>query len=203
MCAARWTAYDARMLHAQRLPLQFDPAPLQAGLDAYRDDEWIDHFVPDNYEGRWRVLPLRAPAGETHPIRLAYPDPTATQFVDTAWLGRAPAYRAAIDAIRGLGGAPQAARLMSLGAGSRILPHRDHDLAAEEGVARLHVPVCTNEQVDFRVGGQRVVMAAGECWYLRLVEEHSVVNGGETDRVHLVVDVELVPGGALAAELGG
>jgi hypothetical protein len=31
-------------------------------------------------------------------------------------------------------------------------------------------------------------MAAGELWYLRLSDPHSVHNAGETARVHLVVD---------------
>ena len=31
-------------------------------------------------------------------------------------------------------------------------------------------------------------MGEGECWYLRLSDPHEVRNGGDTDRVHLVVD---------------
>ena len=31
-------------------------------------------------------------------------------------------------------------------------------------------------------------MREGECWYLRLSEPHRVINDGDTDRVHLVID---------------
>jgi hypothetical protein len=32
------------------------------------------------------------------------------------------------------------------------------------------------------------VLEAGSCWYLRLADPHSVINGGDTDRVHMVID---------------
>jgi aspartyl/asparaginyl beta-hydroxylase (cupin superfamily) len=85
----------------------------------------------------------------------------------------------------------QAVRLMRLAAGSQIHEHRDHDLAAETGMARLHIPVVTNDRVDFRLNGTRVVMQPGECWYLRLSDPHSVDNQGEHDRIHLVLDAEV------------
>jgi len=78
---------------------------------------------------------------------------------------------------------------MKLAVGSRIKEHTDHDLSAEDGTARLHIPVQTNSEVYFRLNGARVVLNEGECWYLRLSDPHSVENLGTTDRVHLVIDV--------------
>lgn len=65
---------------------------------------------------------------------------------------------------------------------------RDGDLAFERGAARLHVPLATNPDVEFRLDGSRVVMEAGSTWYLRLSDPHRVSNKGATDRVHLVID---------------
>jgi hypothetical protein len=79
-------------------------------------------------------------------------------------------------------------RLMRLARGSIIKEHRDHDLAFEHGTVRIHVPVTTNDGVDFRLNGVRCVMLAGSAWYLRLADPHSVADRGETDRVHLVID---------------
>jgi hypothetical protein len=53
---------------------------------------------------------------------------------------------------------------------------------------RIHIPVVTNPDVDFRLNGAPLTMEAGSAWYLRLSDPHSVVNGGGADRVHLVVD---------------
>jgi hypothetical protein len=79
---------------------------------------------------------------------------------------------------------------MRLTPGSVIKEHVDTDLSFEDGTVRLHVPVVTNDAVDFRLNGTRVVMEAGSCWYLRLSEPHSVANRGSEDRVHLVIDAE-------------
>ena len=78
---------------------------------------------------------------------------------------------------------------MRLAPDSVIHEHLDYDLAAELGMARLHVPIVTNSRVDFRLNGARIDMTAGSVWYLRLTDPHSVVNAGNTARVHLVIDV--------------
>jgi hypothetical protein len=170
-----------------RLPLSFAPDLLLRDLTGL-SAEWIDHYVRQNYSGDWGVLPLRAPAGETHPVRMIYSDPTCQRFVDTALLDGCPYVREVLAAFR----CPLlSVRLMRLTAGSVIKEHTDYDLRFEEGKARLHVPVVTNDGVEFYLNGSRVVMAAGECWYLRLSDPHRVVNRGETDRVHLVIDVKV------------
>lgn len=171
-----------------RTTLQFDADALVEALSAFGEDDWIPHFVESNYEGDWSVIPLRGPANETHPVRMIYSDPTCTEFVDTPFLGRVPALEEVLNAFD----APlHAVRLMKLGRASRIHPHRDHDLEVDMGMARFHVPIVTNDQVEFRLGGVRIDMKPGECWYLRLAEEHSVRNDGDVDRVHLVADVEV------------
>lgn len=167
-----------------RLPLSFDPERLRADLDAVNRD-WIDHLVKQNYEGNWSVLPLRHTAGATHPVMMIYSDPTATEFVDGPLLGATPYFREVLAAFK----CPlTVVRLMRLTPGSVIKPHFDHDLAAEHGVARIHIPITTNPDVEFLLNGTPVTMAPGEAWYLRLMDTHSVANRGTSDRVHLVID---------------
>jgi hypothetical protein len=168
-----------------RLPLDFDPAGLASDMDAIASTGWISHFVTQNYEGDWSVLPLRAQAGARHPIQMIYSNPAATAFEDTPLLAEAPYFRAVLA---GFACPLQAVRLMRLAPGSTIKEHRDHDLRFEDGTVRLHIPVVTNPAVDFRLNGVRCVMAAGTCWYLRLSDPHSVANRGPADRVHLVID---------------
>jgi len=169
-----------------RLPLAFDLDAMRADLAALPMADWIAHFVPQHYAGDWSVVPLRAPAGETHPIRMIHSDPSASEWVDTPWLARMPGLRSAMDVFR----CPlTAVRLMRLAAGSRIHEHRDHDLMAECGVARVHVPIATNPRVGFLLNGEPVAMAEGEAWYLRLADPHAVHNDGDSDRVHLVLDL--------------
>ncbi|WP_206364318.1 aspartyl/asparaginyl beta-hydroxylase domain-containing protein [Sphingomonas sp. UV9] len=180
----------ARWPDRLRLPLSFDAARLAADLDQLGDRTWTGHFVPQHYEGDWSVLPLRAPVGAVHPILQIAPDPMCREWADTALLGLCP-YIA--DVLDGFACPLEAVRLMRLAPGSVIKDHRDIDLAAEAGTARLHIPIATNPGVDFRLNGTRVGMAPGSVWYLRLADPHSVVNTGTTARVHLVIDAIVDP----------
>jgi hypothetical protein len=167
-----------------RLPLAFDVDRLRADLEAVGRD-WIDHLVRQNYEGNWSVLPLRHAAGATHPVMMIYSDPSVTEVVDGALLAQTPCFREVLAQFR----CPlHVVRLMRLTPGSVIRPHRDHDVAAEWGIARIHIPITTNPDVEFLLNGTPLAMAPGEAWYLRLADEHAVANRGATDRVHLVID---------------
>ena len=168
-----------------QLPFAFEPAGLQRDVDRLSPDNWIAHFVKENYEGDWSVLPLRGVAGATHPVMMIYSDPSATEFADTPLLRQCPNIRAALDCFScNL----QAVRLMRLKPGSAIKEHADHDLNAEEGTARIHIPISTNNEVIFELNRRRVIMKPGSVWYLRLSDPHRVTNNGSSDRVHIVID---------------
>ena len=168
-----------------RLPFTFDRDRLAADLRRLSSTPWIDHFVKQNYQGDWGVIPLRGPVGARHPVHMIYSNPTATAFEDTPMLADCRYFRAVLDSFA----CPlQAVRLMRLTAGSIIKEHADHDLCFEQGSVRIHVPIATNEGVIFELNRRRVILEAGSCWYLRLSDPHSVVNRGDTDRIHMVID---------------
>lgn len=56
---------------------------------------------------------------------------------------------------------------------------------------RVHVPVVTNEDVEFTVGEQTIVMTAGEVIEINNRRAHSVSNKGELPRIHLILDFVL------------
>ena len=171
-----------------RLPFTFDADLLARDLDALSAVGWTEHFVRQNYDGDWSVIPLRGKAGATHPVMMIYSDPTCTDFEDTPMLAACPYFRQVLDTFQ----APlHAVRLMRLTPGSVIKEHNDMDLSFEEGTVRIHVPVVTNSGVAFYLNRSQVVLDAGSAWYLRLSDPHSVVNRGTTDRVHMVIDAEV------------
>lgn len=178
----------ALSLDRYRLPLRFRTEGLVQEAQALPPSCWVDHFVTENYEGQWRILPLRGPRGETHPIRLATSHPGVRDYQDTDFLG--PAFRKALARFRCPLGA---VRVMSLEAGSEIREHCDPDLDGQGGVVRLHIPLLTHDGVEFLLNGRAVPMKAGECWCLRLSDPHAVRNPGPGGRLHLVLDAELDP----------
>ena len=74
---------------------------------------------------------------------------------------------------------------------SAVLNEGYPGLCTDFGAGRLHIPIKSSSQVDFRVNGTPVTMAPGECWYLRLSDPHSVSNRGSSDRIHLVIDAKV------------
>jgi aspartyl/asparaginyl beta-hydroxylase len=168
-----------------KLPFAFAPEPLAEDLAGLAGDAWIAHFVMQNYDGDWSVLPLRGPASARHPIQSIYSNPSETNYADTDLMARCPNIARALGTFRC---SLQAVRLMRLTPGSAIKEHRDHDLDAANGFARLHVPITTNPGVVFEVNRTPLSMAPGSVWYLRLSDPHRVANHGTTDRVHLVID---------------
>ena len=165
-----------------RLPFAFDRYLLAADLRRLQATPWIGHFVTQNYQGDWSVIPLRGPAGARHPVLFR---PDRHRVRGHADAGGLSLFCSVLDSFV----CPlQAVGLMRLTPGSVIKEHHDHDLSFEQGMVRIHIPVVTNEGVDFRLNGARVAMPAGSSWYLRLSDPHSVATRGAADRVHLVID---------------
>jgi hypothetical protein len=171
------------MLSCVKLPLNFDPNGLEADLDKISPDEWVRHFNDRYYEGEWSGVALRAVTGASTQL---YSDPTKNEpLTDTPVLARCRSLQSALAVFE----CPvQSARLLKLGPSARILEHRDYNLSLEDGEVRLHVPITTNGRVDFYLNGERIVMLAGECWYINANLPHKVENHSSADRVHLVID---------------
>ena len=82
--------------------------------------------------------------------------------------------------------------LIRLAAGNKIYPHRDDEAielnAYYDFCKRIHVPVITNKDVVFTIGGESKHLEYGDIIEIDNLKEHSVVNNGNTDRVHLLID---------------
>ena len=184
------SAHGERYPDRLRLPLAFDAAALAADVDGLSATSWIAHFITQNYDGDWSVIPLRGKAGATHPVMMIFSDSTCHDYADTPFLDACPAIRAALARFA----CPlEAVRLMRLGPGASVKEHVDPDLDVAQGAVRFHIPIATNPHVRFVLNGRRVVMEPGSVWYLRLSDPHSVANDGATERVHLVVDALVNP----------
>lgn len=147
------------------------------------NDKWMGHYNKKYYDGEWNVLPLRSPGGDCQkPFAELMND---TIFQNTALLCMLPAIN---DFLKSLRCEKQSVRLLNLKPGAVIKEHRDIHLAFEMGEARLHVPVFTNNAVEFYSDNDFISMKEGECWYINANLPHRVINNGNTDRVHLVID---------------
>ncbi|MGB8194825.1 MAG: aspartyl/asparaginyl beta-hydroxylase domain-containing protein [Chitinophagaceae bacterium] len=165
--------------------LPFNLPKLQAEVTAL-SHPWSPHFNIKHYEGGWNVLSLRAPGGKADQI---IPEPMhGDDFLDTPLMGSCPSVKELLSSMQ----CPiLSVRLLNLQSGAIIKPHRDHELAFENGEARLHFSVFTNDAVEFYIEEELLRMREGECWYINANLTHSVINKGATDRIHLVIDCQV------------
>lgn len=168
-----------------KLPFTFNVTKLQAELKQIQSEEWIAHYNQADYEGDWHVAGLRSVLGDVDNI---YASNIVNIFNDTPLLKRCP-YIAQI--IASFKCEKTAIRFMKLAPGAVIKEHADSALSIKDGEARLHIPICTNPQVEFYLNQERLPLREGECWYLDFTLLHSVKNLGDSPRVHLVMDCKL------------
>jgi aspartyl/asparaginyl beta-hydroxylase (cupin superfamily) len=69
------------------------------------------------------------------------------------------------------------------------VPHHRDSGWYLSNVRRFHIPILTNDEVSYTVNDELKFMKVGECWEINNTAYHSVFNDGDTDRVHLVVDI--------------
>ena len=78
--------------------------------------------------------------------------------------------------------------LVKLPSKCQIKPHQDYGKSLKETL-RYHLPIVTNKDVMFTVGGESKNLKEGLLWEIKNTEKvHSVINNGQTDRIHLIID---------------
>ena len=166
-----------------RLPLRFDVDALRVAVASLPTDAWRPHFNTGYYEGDWSGIALRSHEDAFTPLAPGQGETRPTAHCDAFWQAQLAELETALHS----------ARLLRLGPGARIREHRDYDLGAPDGDLRIHVPIVTDDRVDFLLDGRKVPMQAGECWFLDLSRPHRVENHGGLARIHLVVDCARSP----------
>lgn len=73
--------------------------------------------------------------------------------------------------------------------GGKIHPHADTPEHANY-YDRFHLVLETNEKALFRAEDEMVQMRTGDLWWFQNAVEHEVRNEGDTDRVHLIIDIK-------------
>ncbi len=166
-----------------RLPFTFAASRLQQEVNALAARHWQLHYQKLHYEGNWSAIPLRSINGRADDIFISPQDDV--QYKETSLLSSAPYIQEVLAVFQ----CPlQAVRLLKLDAGAHIKEHKDADLAFEKGEIRIHIPVCTNEDVEFLLDKERMNLKEGECWYMNFNLPHAIHNKGNTNRIHLVID---------------
>lgn len=174
------------MIKYLQLPFQFDAKKLQEETLQLGEAYWKLHFQVKHYEGEWSAIPLRSINGETGN---GFISPVETDvYADTALLKDCAYIQKVLQTFK----CPLlSVRLLKLAAGAQVHEHKDRDLCYEEGLVRFHIPVITNNEVEFYLAKERMHLDEGECWYMNFNLPHALHNKSNIDRIHLVVDARV------------
>ena len=162
---------------AIRLPFHFDAAALLREVQAFPPDAFEEirsAYISDG--GLWGMHLL---VGDVEHTR----EGGGARQKESHWLEKAPVIRETLQTFK----APLLlARIHKLQPGGSIQAHRDGNAWR----MRIHVPIQTAEGSSFLLAGQELKLQAGEAWYLDVRQIHEVANRGNTERIHLVLDLE-------------
>lgn len=167
--------------------------------------EFTNHYSNYNKDKSWSALALRGytsdPSFITKPIEMndkwkeEHKD-VQFELQDTPLYTQFPEVR---ELIKEFGSNVHRVRFMRLKPGGGELERHTDQVDPDSGgslgkLARLHFPIKTNSDVIFTVwhtdGSQRKVnMKKGECWFLDTRKPHMAINGGQEERIHLVIDI--------------
>ncbi len=194
-------------------PLSVDVRASSAALAASLPSlSFANHYSNYNATDAWSALALRGYFPD--PSRIEKPaemnkkwhakhghEPSVLQ--DTVLRAQLPAVEAVLRAFPVEHDKWHRIRLMRLAPGGGELQRHTDQVDVDSGVGvgqlmRIHVPLITNPHVVFTVWNKNdapinVNMPVGEAWMLDTRWPHRAINGGETERIHLVMDVVTTP----------
>lgn len=167
--------------------------------------EFTNHYSNYNKDKSWSALSLRGyssdPSFITKPIEMN--DKWKEENKDEDFYMQDTALFKQFEEVKSLlknyGEKIHRVRFMRLKPGGGELERHtdqvDPDSGGSKGkLARIHFPIKTNNKVEFTVwdtkgNPQKIHMKTGECWFLDTRKPHMAVNGGDEERIHLVVDI--------------
>lgn len=158
-----------------QLNCQFDKQALEHEVLKLPEDAWRPH--PQGFKGNSAVA-LIARDGQSDN------DLTHGPMLATKWLDNLPYIRDVLASFKAPLGRT---RLMRIQGHGQVPKHTDLDYYWFQRM-RIHIPIMTNEDVQFECGDATVNMATGEAWVFDTTQLHRVTNPRGGDRIHLVID---------------
>ncbi len=157
-----------------RLPLSFDVERLQQELAAFSEADWRAHH--ESFKGNSAIALISVGGSFNNEFK--------GPMSPTPALRQSPYLQ---QVIASFGEVIGRSRLMRLAPGCEVPLHSDINYHWHNRV-RIHIPIVTDEAVQFHCDDKQVHMGEGECWIFDSWKYHKVVNNSDKMRVHLVID---------------
>lgn len=171
-------------------------APLLAAIDAH--PEWWDEMTlrqdyPGSAHAATQSIILRGTRCRGTDLQRIFDD-TTTEWWDRAFDVKEPLidlmHSVMIPIHNYLGRLAMPGRIIvaRLPTGAKVAEHTDEGKYAESSM-RLHIPLRTNRSCYLASGDEVCHLGEGELWWFNHRIPHSAYNLGDTERIHLILDV--------------
>jgi tetratricopeptide (TPR) repeat protein len=160
----------------------FDTGPLRDKVLQIEEEVWAESDRSERFEVHQRTQSVILVQFSEHLHNEPVPQPLYPEFEEVL--------RPVVDHIARYyrdNGFVVRILLAKLLAGGEIEEHVDFGYSLM-GVHRIHVPIVTNDDVVFHVGGESRNMRVGDFCEIDNSEKHGVENNSTEDRIHLIVD---------------
>ena len=174
----RWKGVEVSAKLQREYPVDKLKAELEELLANFAPKEQFGHY----HRGGWSGIALHALDG----------DPAKDHDVFEETMEKTPALKFAPTMERIIDSFPtekRRVRILRLAPGKQIFWHSDFWHSIDSKMIRLHIPIVTNAKVGFQIAHEDCVWQPGELWYGDFTFPHRLENGGDADRIHLVLDL--------------
>ncbi len=148
-------------------------------MDAKVAEDKILH--PDIYhDGGWRIFPIRS----------ANDGNVASRDGDFSWMDGFENYPELSRFLYSIANDFQRVRLMTLMPGFSVKWHYDFEEGFDSDVVRMHLVVSSNQRAYVQICHKKACFREGSFFVGDFGFPHMVINSGDSDRTHLVIDVK-------------
>lgn len=158
-----------------------DLTPLRAKLEALTENDWAQSDRQTQFNVHKETQSIELLTDD-----MSHTPPVKTTFYDQFAEELDPIFKALVLRF-GSDGLFIRVLLARLKAKSEIKPHVDKGYSLIN-CNRIHIPIITNDEVTFSVGGVSRCLKSGEIWEINNADVHSVTNTSQDARVHLIID---------------
>jgi len=172
-----------------KLPFSIDVEKMQEEITLLESENWVSHYDVQLADG-WTTIPLVSHDGSCDNINSQRIGQFG-EYKQTSYMEKAPYIASIVNAFKCPHGR---IRIMKLLPGTIIRSHRDTYEEVSDisfGQVRLHIPIKTNDKVQFTVARKNYHLPEGRLIYINFTKQHYVRNDGNEERVHLVLDLKV------------
>lgn len=144
----------------------------------------------------WHGIPLQNVGGFIDArglqIQVSIKPDRMEKCIPTPYLEKVPYIKAILERIERVFGAKTGlVRIFRLPSENALPAHQDGPVFNFESgkVIRLHIPIITSPSVQFIINNKAYRLAAGKMYFTNVSLTHSVINNGNFERIHLIIDV--------------